>query len=455
VTRRSWFRLAAAAASFPLTAQDVLKKGVSILSVRPEDYEMPFEGFLSYLTPLEQFFVRSHHYTPRVEVVAWQLDVSGLVNKPTTFTFDDLKKLPHVETVSVLECAGNGRGFYEPSMPGLQWKHGGVGNAKWTGVRLADVLKAAGGTKTGAIEVLFDGEDIPVGKQPEFARSIPIAKALSPETLLAYEMNGQPLPYKHGYPLRVVVPGWAGDSWVKWLKRIEVRDTEFDGFYMKTAYRHPGVPVRPGTPVDPAKMSPVTNLRVKSVIATPVNGAILEPGKPVPIKGVAWSDGSAVTAVDVSTDGGRTWKPASFGSENDRYGWRMWSINWTPPREGWHNLMARARTAQDIQPLAQEWNPSGYSWNVVHNVGVNVGGTAPPNTLSTSADPGLPAAPEGYGAACLRCHGEEVMGQQRLTEAQWNAEVEKMVRWGAAIRPSEKSAILEYLIKRYPYRPLK
>jgi DMSO/TMAO reductase YedYZ molybdopterin-dependent catalytic subunit len=446
-TRRDLFRLAAATA-LPVAAEEPLKTAMAILSRRPEDFETPLDAFQSYLTPLDRFFVRSHHYTPRVDLNEWKLEVGGRVGKPMAFTMEELRKLPRVELVSVLECAGNGRGFYEPSMPGLQWKHGAVGNARWAGVRLADVFKAAGGVRPGTIEILFDGADVPVATQPKFVRTIPLKKALEPGTLLAYEMNGQPLPASHGFPLRAVVPGWAGDCWMKWVTRIEARDTEFEGFYMKTAYRHPGHGVRPGTPVDPAKMEPVTRLRVKSVIATPAEGSVVEPGQPLTVRGVAWSDGSPVLGVDVSTNGGRSWRPALFSRESEPFGWRLWSHRFTTPQTGFITLMARARTAQDIQPLAPEWNPSGYGWNVVHAVGVSVGGPPAP---APAAPPDV-EMPAGYKGACLTCHGEEVIAQQRLSPAQWAAEVEKMIRWGAPVKPEQKAGILEYLSKRYPYR---
>ena len=163
-----------------------------------------------------------------------------------------------------------------------------MGNGRWRGVRLADVLKRAG-IKDSAKEILFDGADVPLGTMPDFQRSIPVKKALDGNTLLAYEMNGETLPVKHGFPLRVVAPGWASDSWVKWLTSIRVLDKEHDGFWMKSAYRHPGKPVAPGTAVPPEQMQPVTSLRVKSVIAAPLDGAQALVGKPLTIRGVAWS----------------------------------------------------------------------------------------------------------------------------------------------------------------------
>jgi len=240
-------------------------------AARPEDLEMPLSGFSDYITPVEHFFVRTHVYVPTVNLNSWRLRVDGEVTTPLTLTMEDLRKLPPVELVSVAECAGNGRAFYEPPVPGLQWGNGAVGNGRWRGVRLADVLRRAG-VKASAKEILFDAADVPIGTMPDFQRSIPVKKATDNNTILAYEMNGETLPAKHGFPLRVVAPGWAGDSWVKWVTSIRVLEKEHDGFWMKGAYRHPGKPVAPGTAVPAEQMQPVTSLRVKSVIASPLDG---------------------------------------------------------------------------------------------------------------------------------------------------------------------------------------
>ncbi len=268
--RRHFFLVLAGALLQPAT--DRAQRDMLVRSARPQDLEMPLSGFSDYITPIERFFVRTHVSAPRVDLNDWRLTVDGEVATPLTLTMDDVKRLPAVELVSVLECAGNGRGFYEPSMPGLQWANGAVGNGRWRGVRLADVLKRAG-VKESAQEVLFNGADVPLGTMPDFQRSIPITKALDARTLLAYEMNGETLPVKHGFPLRVVAPGWAGDCWVKWVTSISVLDKPHDGFWMSRAYRHPGKPVAPGTVVPPDQMQPVTSLRVKSVIAAPLGGA--------------------------------------------------------------------------------------------------------------------------------------------------------------------------------------
>ena len=343
IPRRGFFLLFAGAL---LRADDLPKRDMLVRSARPEDLEMPPSGFSDYITPIEHFFVRTHVYVPTVNVSEWRLKVEGEVATPLTLTMDDLKKLPSVELVSVLECAGNGRGFYEPPVPGLQWGNGAVGNGRWRGARLVDVLKRAG-VKDSAREILFDGADVPLRAMPDFQRSIPVKKAFDGNTLLAYEMNGETLPVKHGCPLRVVAPGWAGDSWVKWLTSVRVLDKEHDGFWMKSAYRHPGKPVAPGTAVPLEQMQPVTSLSVKSVIVAPLDGAHLATNTPLTIRGVAWGgDASPVTAVDVSVDGGRSWKPATLSrNQRTQFGWRPWELHWTPDRESYYTILARARDA--------------------------------------------------------------------------------------------------------------
>ena len=442
LSRRKLF-LAAAAGVLPRLNSAADLSRMIVRSSRPEDLEMPLDGFTDWITPADRFFVRCHTYLPeRVNLSEWKLKVDGVVNQPLTLAMDDLKKLPRVELAGVLECAGNGRSFYQPRVPGTQWAFGSVGNGKWAGVRLRDVLVKAR-LKDSAKEILFDGADDPLGKMEDFRRTIPVKKALDPDTLLAFNMNGQPLPQEHGFPLRLVVPGWAGDSWVKWLQHIEVLDHEFEGFWMKTAYRHPAGPVAPGTAVDPAKMVPVTDLNVKSVIATPNGWA--KPGR-VRISGAAWSNSSPVTGVEVSVDGGTTWKPAKLGKDQSRYAWRLWEFDWKAP-EGKHTLMARATNAAgDKQPLSQEWNPSGYLWNVAQKVEVEVSNNAPAHAAAETKPLQQPA---GYKAACLTCHDEGMMVQQRLTRAQWDRELNKMTGWGAPVKPEDREGILKYLADQF------
>jgi len=438
LSRRKLF-LAVAAGAFPRRAPTADLSRMIVRSARPADLEMPLEAFQEWITPVDRFFVRCHTYFPaRVNLSDWRLKIDGVVNQPLTLSIGDLKKLPRVELVGALECAGNGRSFYQPRVAGTQWAFGSVGNGRWAGVRLRDVLQKAG-LKNSAQQLLLDGSDTPIGTMPKFQRTVTVQKALDPDTLLVYEMNGQPLPDEHGYPLRLIAPGWAGDSWVKWLRHIEVLDHEFDGFWMKTAYRHPAHHIEPGATVDASELIPVADLNVKSIIATPGNW--VKPGR-VRISGAAWSNSSPVTKVDVSVDGGNTWKQAKLGKDQSRYAWRLWELDWQAAA-GKHTLMARATNAAgQTQPLAEEWNPSGYLWNVAQRVTVEVSANEIPPATG-GVHPG--EQPPGYKAACFACHDEAMMTQQRLTPAQWDREVQKMTGWGARIRPEDREGILKYL----------
>jgi DMSO/TMAO reductase YedYZ molybdopterin-dependent catalytic subunit len=453
LTRRHFFLLSAAALLQP-SASAPKRSDMLLRSARPLDLEMPLEGFADYITPLDRFFVRTHVYTPRVDIGQWRLTVDGHVAGNLTLTMDDLRRMPSVELVSVLECAGNGRGFYEPSMPGLQWGHGAVGNGRWRGVRLADVLKRAG-LQSSPREVLFNGADVPIGTMPDFQRSIPIVKAMHPATLLAYEMNGETLPVEHGFPLRVVVPGWAGDSWIKWVTSITVLDRGHDGFWMARAYRHPGRAVQPGRSVPPEAMQPVTSLRVKSVISEPrevggVMAVVAAVGKPITFRGAAWSgDAGPVRSVDISLDAGRTWTPTTMRrDQRTDFGWRLWEYHWTPQRQAYYTVYVRARDAAgNTQPLEQEWNPSGYGWNVAPRINVVVDTSVaggPAGGFSSELTP-----PPSYKGSCLACHDEDVIQQQRLSRPQWDAEINKMVGWGAKVSDQDRGVLLDYLERRF------
>ena len=451
LSRRHFFLLSAAALLQPATSGG--KRDMIVRSARPLDLEMPIEGFSDYITPIDSFFVRSHVYTPRVDIGQWRLTVDGEVANALTLTMDDLRRMPSVELVSVLECAGNGRAFYEPSMPGLQWGHGAVGNGRWRGVRLADVLKRAG-LKPSPKEVLFNGADTPLGTMPDFQRSIPIAKALHPSTLLAYEMNGETLPVEHGFPLRLVVPGWAGDSWVKWVTSMTVLNREHDGFWMARAYRHPGKPVQPGRAVPPEAMQPVTSLRVKSVIAEPrATGGVIsaEAGKPIVIRGTAWSgDAGPVTSVDVSVDAGRTWTPATMRrDQRTEFGWRLWEYRLDPAARGLlHHLRPRARRGRQHAAARTGVESVGLRLErrtayrhrrgqVCHRLREHTWGRAAHHRSPT------------FKSTCLACHDEDVIRQQRLTRAQWDDEINKMVGWGAKAPDTDRSALLDYFTARY------
>ena len=413
------------------------------LSPKPRDLEMPVEGFIDEITPVEHFFVRCHTMVPQIKLSEWKLEIAGLVDRPLTLTLDDLKKLPRVELVSVLECAGNGRSFFQPQVAGAQWRFGGVGNAHWGGVRLTDVLERAG-VRPAATQLLLDGADVPFVKMPKFQRTLEARKAMHADTLLAWEMNGKPLTPDHGFPLRVIVPGWASDSWIKWLTRIELLDHDFDGFWMKSAYRHPAQRVAPGTAVDPKDMIPVTDLNVKSVIASP--GEWAPPGA-IAVQGVAWSNASPVAKVEISADGGKTWSHADLPGKPTKYGFRKFAYTWSAA-EGQYTLMSRATNeAGQSQPLEPEWNPNGYLYNAAQPRAITISKIRPASIAPLEA-PTQPV-PNGYKAACLVCHDEHMMRQQRLTRAQWDREVTKMTGWGAVVTPEQRNGLLDYLSASY------
>jgi len=347
---------------------------LTVRVMRPYDAETPVREFTSYLTPNHRFFVRSHFGPPPPEAVSevhWKLHVSGLVERSHAFTMNDLRHMNAVTVTAVVQCSGNGRAFHRPKVPGVQWERGAVGNAEWTGVRLRDVLAKAG-VRTGARHVQFQGADRPVvASVPLFVRSIPLEKALHPDTILAYEMNGRPLPLLYGAPLRVITPGWMADSCIKWLTDIVVREDESKGYYMQTAYRVPTKPVEPGVSAS-SSSTPVEAMVVKSLIASPSEGAQVGPG-PVTIQGVAWGGEAKVVKVDVSLDEGRSWEPARLVGEDHPYAWRQWQYVWNAKTAGISTILCRATDARgETQPATSPWNPGGFLWNGWDRVSVTV-----------------------------------------------------------------------------------
>jgi DMSO/TMAO reductase YedYZ molybdopterin-dependent catalytic subunit len=326
----------------------------------PIDAETPLDALTTYLTPNDLFFVR-HHWNPAFpDPGTWALTVDGEVSKPARFSLADLKALPQTTVTCVLQCAGNGRGLQRPIVPGVQWRYGAVGNARWTGVRVRDLLERAG-LKAGARHLHTFGTDKPPEKVPPFHRSVELDKILE-DGVVALAMNGEPLPRLHGGPARLVVPGWAGDHWMKWLDRLTAAAVAQTGFFMDTAYRFPNAPGEPGVPIPPAETHPVTELFVKSSITeAPVRVRL---GQAAPIRGFAFSGAPDIAKVEVSDDAGASWKPAELGREHDPYAWRLWSFSCRPAAAGKVTLYARATDSRgSAQPKDAAWNPSGYFYN--------------------------------------------------------------------------------------------
>jgi len=361
---------------------DKAPESVSQLRVLSQD-PLCSAASLSYLdesvTPTSLFFVRNHFAVPRIDTPSWSLSVWGEVERPAMLRYDDLKQMPSKEVVCLLECAGNSRATMQPAAEGVPWDHGAVGTARWTGVPVRIVLEEAI-LRPGATDVLFEGADF--GKEKtapgalaprelSYSMSLPVEKALHPDTLLAYEMNGEALPPEHGHPVRLLVPGWYGMASVKWLVNIRVLNQPFRGFHENDYY----VFVAEGS-TDSAMGGRVSSIRVKSLITWPGRGELLSPGTHR-IHGVAWSGMGPVSQVELSTDDSRTWHAAAVQEARSPYAWQHWEYEWETVRPGYYLIRARATDSQgNVQPLHAPWNFRGYAVNSIHVVPVTVRGAS-------------------------------------------------------------------------------
>ncbi len=352
------------------------KRPLILLSTRPPQLETPFEVFKEVITPNDAFFVRYHLANiPRtVDAAAFRLEVKGLVQSPLQLSLQDLKtQFEHVEVTAVNQCSGNSRGFFAPRVGGGQLANGAMGNALWRGVRLKDLLTKAG-VQEGAKQVVCNGLDAPVlPTTPDFVKALEMEHALDGEIIVAWEMNGEPLPLLNGYPLRLVVPGYFGTYWVKHLNELTVVKDVFSGFFMGTAYRistAPGGCVEPGTV--PGSTVPITRFKVRSFITSHLDGAQVKAGEVAQLSGIAFDHGAGITEVQISDDGGLHWRSAELGKDHGRYSFRPWTLAWTPPQKGACALKCRAVNrlgeSQALEPL---WNPQGYMRNVVETTSLH------------------------------------------------------------------------------------
>jgi len=354
------------------------KRRLLRLTDRPPNYATPVNVFTEVVTPNERFFVRYHldGVPSAPEFDAWSLSITGdAVDHPVRLKLSDLLDLPTSEVLAVCQCAGNRRGFVDPHVAGVQWTDGAMGCAVWRGPTLKDVLKAAK-VKNEALEVWFGGADKPVmAGTPPFRKSLPIEKALGPDTIVAVAMNNAPLPLLNGYPVRLVVPGWAGTFWMKHLTSIEVSTQPLDSFWMRTAYRVPAglfpVDLPFKSQATPATV-PITELVVNSLIADPLDGDQLERSG-FTINGVAWDRGAGIKRVEVSLDGGKTWQDALLDRPLGRFAYRRFSLQTGSLRPGVYRLMSRA-TSQTGEQQAERMkaNPGGYNNNVPGAISVAV-----------------------------------------------------------------------------------
>jgi len=359
---------------------DVLpaKRPLIKLTYRPPNYETPIEYFRSAIIPNDAFYVRYQlSDIPQVDAKTWKLSIGGEgANAQAELTFDDLQKMPAVEIAAVNQCSGNRRGLFKPHVVGVQWGYGGMGCARWKGARLRDILDKVG-VKKEAIEIVLDGADGPiVDKTPDFVKSIPVWKAMEDTTIVAYEMNGEPLPHFNGFPARVIVPGWTGTYWMKHLTSINVVTKPFTGFWMSRAYRIPlrAFPlVERFTSQDSAVSTPITEMMVNSLITSHANGASVKAGAPVTVGGIAWDGGYGIRTVEISTDGGKTWVPATLGEDIGQFAFRTFNASFSPKSKGKHIVMARA-TNKIGQSQTSELipNPGGYHHNLMHSIALTV-----------------------------------------------------------------------------------
>jgi sulfane dehydrogenase subunit SoxC len=343
------------------------------LQLAARNHGMPLEALRWDVTPVGLHYLLIHYDIPAVDAASWRLEVGGLVERPLSLALDELRARPSVEVAVTMECAGNGRAHVEPHVVSQPWLLEAVGTARWRGVPVADLLKEAG-VRDEAVEAVFTGLDRGVEGDEEqwYERSLPVGALAEGDAFLAYEVNGVPLPPQHGFPLRLVVPGWYGMTSVKWLSRITLVADAFDGYQMRHSYR-----VRQD---EDEAGEPITTIAPRSLMIPPgipeflSRARVVEAGR-CEIFGRAWSGGSEIAAVDVSADGGETWAPAELDDAAlGRWAWRSWRFVWDA-RPGEHDLSCRARDeAGNEQPVDPPWNLGGYANNAVQRVKVTVPG---------------------------------------------------------------------------------
>jgi len=357
-------------------------EGLVVLGEKPLVAETPESLLDDDTTPIEKFYIRNNGQIPEEakDPDAWKITIDGEVNNKLELSLGELKsKYKPVTRRMVLECGGNGRSAFSPPARGNQWTNGGAGCAEWTGVPLADVLKAAG-LKPSAKYTAHYSADLHLSgnaNTPTISRGMRLAKAMEPNTLIVWGMNGQPLPNIHGGPVRLVVPGWAGSLSQKWLTRINIRDKEHDGPGMlEFSYRVPIKPMVPGDKGDPKNFRILESMPVRSIISNPANGAKIAAGtKELKLRGAAWAGDLTVKAVDVSTDFGASWQKAKLEKPKNKFDWQRWTANVKLPSDGYFEIWARATDQKGaMQPhQAGFWNPQGYGGNAMHRIAVLVG----------------------------------------------------------------------------------
>jgi sulfite dehydrogenase len=352
------------------------KTDLILMTDRPPQLETPLHYFREDLTPNEAFFVRWHMegIPTSVDLNTFRLQISGQVGTPLSLSVADLRRqFKPVSLVAVNQCSGNSRSFFEPRVPGGQWKNGAMGNARWTGVRLRDLLDRAG-VNAGAVDVGFSGLDRPaLAATPSFAKALAVDHARDGEVMVAYEMNGEELPMLNGFPLRLVVPGWYATYWVKALNEITVLSEKFHGFWMDKAYRIPATPDANEVPGHLATDTvPINRLSLRSLFVRPEPDEQVPRGQPFELQGLAMDSGNGINRVEISTDAGATWQEAKLDRDLGKYSWRRWRFVWKPAAAGTFQLKVRAFNHAGQTQTDQLWNRSGFMRNVIEQTNVEV-----------------------------------------------------------------------------------
>ena len=348
-------------------------------SFRPPNYETPVAYLDDIITPNDRFFVRWHLMNiPEVAAADWRLSVGGDgATEQFVLTFEQLQRdFEPVEVVAVCQCSGNRRGLSDPHVPGVEWGYGAMGNARWKGARLRDILAKAG-LKKDVVEVAFNGADSPpLETTPDFLKSLPIWKALDENTLVAYEMNGAPLPHWNGFPARIVVPGWTATYWMKQVISVRALTQPLTSFWMNTAYRIPKGKfplIDRFVSQESETTTPITEIVVNSLITNLTDGQRVPAGSPLVVKGLAWDGGYGIRRVEVSVDDGRVWEAAELGADLGRYSFRPWKFAFRPRARGRISILARATNTQgSTQTFELIFNAPGYHNNVVQKITVEV-----------------------------------------------------------------------------------
>jgi DMSO/TMAO reductase YedYZ molybdopterin-dependent catalytic subunit len=352
------------------------KIAMRVINDRPPCLETSWDAYRHDLTPNDAFYVRWHlqMIPTEIDLRTWRLNIGGHVDRPLSLSMDELRQMDSVSVVAVNQCSGNSRSLFDPRLPGAQWGNGAMGNARWTGVRLVDLLRRTG-VKDEAREVSFAGLDrAGIASVPDFVKSLTLEVAQRPDVLVAYEMNGEPLPMLNGFPARLVVPGWFATYWIKALSEIAVLNQPFDGFWMKEAYRIPADNDGLERPDQlAARTEPISVMRIRSFITSPQVEERIPLGPTLAVEGIAFDGGDGVERVEFSVDGGRSWRNASLGEDLGRYSFRRWRAQWQPAERGEYRLQCRATSnGGATQPATAGWNRAGYLRNVIEEIRVHV-----------------------------------------------------------------------------------